>query len=902
MAASSDQKMPMFDPKSMTFAQYIDDVFEIKSWGFDWDANKKLKQLALILPTGWCTKVFRDIHSDNKKSYDLLKAALIKEIDRTDEKRQTAASDFHKITQKPGESIDDYGHRIYRKCEEAYPNFAKGNRSELCAHRFVEGIYNPKLKDQLQLVICQEPKMPKFDNLIDVARRLADTDTQSSKPSSNMFHLRCNYCHRVGHFAKKCHKRQRDQQDKQDKRKPDDWVKSAKCYSCSRRGHLAKNCPNKDYRGPQRNGKVNEVHDSSSNDAYPTKSVKIGQLVTNAVIDSGASVSCISYTMLCEAFPHGFDLTDTTAVLTGPSSLPLKTSGVVKTYICFDDNVVPCSLHVLDVDNDTFLIGWDVMCNFDQVTLKPQENSVEFGSVIEQNSESVMNVRLMENSVIPPLSQRVLRVAVDCSSSSSVLIERLSEFEEKSGLLLGRTVSSTENPRIIVMNPDTYSKSVYKAQTVGLATEVKDHMSTLDDSNIDQTECNVNHVSCENSVKPSWNIGQLDEEPKSKLLNLLSRYKEDVFTGLGCARQYPYELKLKKNADLSKVRSRRYRFNPKMSAEIESQVQSMLQSGVIEHSKTDILSPIVLARKRDGTQRFCLDFRSLNTELQDETFPLMTPQEAMMHLKNSKFFSVIDMCSAFNQIPLTEDSRRLTGFQTSSGVYQFQRLCFGLKVAPLAFQRVMHHVIGSLGFEHVLIYLDDCLIHTSTLEEHLQTLEKVFDCFTSAGLTLRTEKCHFFMESVNYLGFKLSEKGIQPGDKGLTAIRDYPIPRTWEEVRSFLGLCTYFMCFIPNYSDIALPLSKLVESKRYIWNSSTESAFQVLRQCLMSSPVLKHPDFSDTANILIVQTDASDTGLAGVLLQADDHGLEHAITYASKKLTKTERNYSTIHREALAII
>lgn len=145
-----------------------------------------------------------------------------------------------------------------------------------------------------------------------------------------------------------------------------------------------------------------------------------------------------------------------------------------------------------------------------------------------------------------------------------------------------------------------------------------------------------------------------------------------------------------KNADLSNVRSRRYRFNPKMSAEIESQVQSMLQSGVIEHSKTDILSPIVLARKRDGTQLFCLDFRSLNTELQDETFHLMTPKEAMIQLKNSKFFSVIDMCSAFNQIPLTEDSRRLTGFQTSSGVYQFQRLfwfesctaCFSESNAP----------------------------------------------------------------------------------------------------------------------------------------------------------------------------------------------------------------------------
>lgn len=117
------------------------------------------------------------------------------------------------------------------------------------------------------------------------------------------------------------------------------------------------------------------------------------------------------------------------------------------------------------------------------------------------------------------------------------------------------------------------------------------------------------------------------------------------------------------------------------------------------------------------------------------------------------------MCSAFNQIPLTEDSRRLTGFQTSSGVYQFQRLYFGLKVEPLACQRVMHHVTSILGFEYVLIYLDACLIYISTLKEHLQTLEKVFDCFKSAGLTLRTDKCHFFMDSVNYLGFKLSEKG-----------------------------------------------------------------------------------------------------------------------------------------------
>lgn len=180
-----------------------------------------------------------------------------------------------------------------------------------------------------------------------------------------------------------------------------------------------------------------------------------------------------------------------------------------------------------------------------------------------------------------------------------------------------------------------------------------------------------------------------------------------------------------------------------------------------------MLSPIVLARKRDGNFRFYLDFRSLNTQIQEESFPLMTPQEAMMELKNSKYVSVIDICSAFNQIPLSEESRYLTGFQTTSGVYQFNRLCFGLKEALLG-----------LGFQNVLVYLDDCLIHSSTLEDHLKTLENVLQCFKHAGLTLRPYKCHFFMESVNYLGFKLSEQGIQPGDQGLTAIKEYPIPST----------------------------------------------------------------------------------------------------------------------------
>ena len=148
----------------------------------------------------------------------------------------------------------------------------------------------------------------------------------------------------------------------------------------------------------------------------------------------------------------------------------------------------------------------------------------------------------------------------------------------------------------------------------------------------------------------------------------------------------------------------------------------------------------------------------------------------------------------------------------------------------------------------------------------------------------------------------MSQNGVKPGTKGVRSVQEYPTPTTWEEVQSFLALCTYFSRFIPGFSDIALPLSLVVEHKQYEWKLPQELSFNRLKKHLCSEPVLKHPDFSENSPPFIIQTDASGTGLAGVLLQGDAMGAEHPICYASKKLSKTERNYSTVHREALAII
>ena len=776
----------------------------------------------------------------------------------------------------------------------------------MCAQRFLEGLRSIKIREQLQVVQCQSSKPEKFDKLIDIARRLNDTDISRSTVSTqeSVMRVRCSYCRKPGHTEGVCRKKKREENFKSDKHsdsqqrngqsknKKPNWVQSAKCYNCSARGHLSAHCPQK---------KINSV---SSGNSCPTKRVTLGTLTTDAIVDSGAAVSCISLSLLKEAFPNGYELSKTIAQLSGPGSSPLSSLGIFSTMLHMDSESLPCQFHVLDAVDDTFLLGWNFLSQFKKVVLKPQDNEVELLEHFVQENGTSSILRAIKTTVIPPRSQKVLRVSITTPWETNeglraVLLERNDDFESRTGLLVGRCVTPHEDTKVLILNPGPDSKTVYRCQTVGSAYPLTLQKGRHSDKESDYSPSIVNQVHA-NTTK--WNIGEIDDVTKSELITLLDRYDDTVFNGLGKLKNEQCALSLKKDADLSKVRGRRRHYNPEIEKKVEEQVQDMLSQGVIEHSKTDVISPVVLVKKPDHSIRFCLDFRSLNKELSDVIFPLMTTNEALMRVQRSKYFTVLDMRSAFNQVELSPDCRHLTGFQTSSGVYQFRRLCFGLKVAPLAFQRMIHLVLSGLTSSHIMIYLDDCCVHTSTTTEHINCLSDVLQRFEEAGLTLKREKCYFFMESVNYLGFKISDKGVQPGDKGLEAIREYPVPRSWEEVRSFLGLCAYFMRFIPNYSDIALPLSKIVGSKSYSWTVSTQSAFTKLRSLLASPPVLKHPDFDSESPSFIVQTDANNTGLAGVLLEADRNGQEHPICYASKMLNKTERNYSTIHREALALI
>ena len=236
-----------------------------------------------------------------------------------------------------------------------------------------------------------------------------------------------------------------------------------------------------------------------------------------------------------------------------------------------------------------------------------------------------------------------------------------------------------------------------------------------------------------------------------------------------------------------------------------------------------------------------------------------------------------------------------TAFVTRNGLYQFNVMPFGLCNAPATFERLMESVLAGLQWEICLIYLDDIIVYAKTFEEMNRNLSKVFDRLAAAGLKLKAKKCNIFAESVDYLGHVVLEKGISTDPKKTEVIRHWPQPRNVTELRSFLGFCSYYRKFVPNFASLAKPLHALTEqSRKFIWSES----FEILRARLVKAPLLAHPDFSKA---FILDTDASDTAIGAVLSQIHE-GEERVISYASRCLTKAERKYCVTRKELLAIV
>ncbi|XP_046964488.1 uncharacterized protein K02A2.6-like [Vanessa cardui] len=385
--------------------------------------------------------------------------------------------------------------------------------------------------------------------------------------------------------------------------------------------------------------------------------------------------------------------------------------------------------------------------------------------------------------------------------------------------------------------------------------------------------------------------------PESELQSFLKKYS-DIFTDeLGCFNKYKIKLHLKENAKPVFMKARPVPFA--LRDKIDKEISRLLQIKVIEPVEfSEYASPIVPVLKHNGTVRLCADYsQTLNKQLLVEKYPLPTIQELFTRLHGGEQFSKLDMSSAYNQFELLDD-KHVTCINTHKGLFKFKRLVFGLSSAPAIFQRAMESILS--GIDGVLCFLDDILITGKDKVEHWARLKLVFDRLKDSGLTLRKEKCEFFKNEINYLGYIIDKNGIRKSSEKVKAILEAAVPKNLKELQSFLGLINYYRNFVPNASTHLAPLYDLLKKgAKWSWSPQHERAFLEVKTFLTSENVLAH--FDSTAKIILT-VDASPYGLGAVLSQVGADGLERPVSFASRTLNSAEKKYSQIQKEATAII
>nr|AHN53418.1 pol polyprotein [Nuttalliella namaqua] len=394
---------------------------------------------------------------------------------------------------------------------------------------------------------------------------------------------------------------------------------------------------------------------------------------------------------------------------------------------------------------------------------------------------------------------------------------------------------------------------------------------------------------------------ELTSDCRQSLFSLLQEYAS-LFDAcrcpLGVARNVEHRID---TGGVRPLRQRPYRVSHSERETIETEVTEMLSKSIVRPSSSPWSSPVVLVPKKDGSIRFCVDYRRLNKVTRKDVYPMPRIDDALDAVCGANYFSSLDMRSGYWQIPMAEEDKEKTAFVTPDGLYEFNVMPFGLCNAPATFERMMDTVLRGLRWKVCLCYLDDVVVYSSSFSEHLQRLSFVLAAFRQAGLQLNHKKCHFGYQQLKILGHVVSPKGVTPDPEKVRAVVDFPKPRTTKELRSFLGLCSYFRRFIKNFASIASPLTTLSsDTTPFVMDKSCDEAFATLKSLLASCPVLQHFDPSATPEL---HTDASGTGLGAVLTQrrASDP-MEHVVAYASRRLTKAEQNYSITEKECLAVV
>ena len=457
-----------------------------------------------------------------------------------------------------------------------------------------------------------------------------------------------------------------------------------------------------------------------------------------------------------------------------------------------------------------------------------------------------------------------------------------------------------ETLRDVTMLAGTVIAHVYPTDTVTMTQRPKSTSKVLDETIFDFDESPMPEV---------WK--KRLRQKLSERGNAFSLEEWDV----GLAKGVEHHIRL---SDTRPFRERSRRIAPADIDDIRRHLKDLMAAGIIKESRSPYASPIVIVRKKNGSVRMCIDYRTLNNRTIPDQYTTPRIDDALDCLSGSCWFSVLDLRSGYYQIPMSAEDQEKTAFICPLGFYEFQRMPQGITGAPATFQRLMERAVGDMHLLQVIVYLDDIIVFGKTLEEHEERLLKVLDRLEECGLKVSIDKCQFCQPQVKYVGHIVSALGIATDPEKVSAVENWKVPTDLRSLRLFLGFCGYYRRFVKNYSAIVRPLTELTkgyppknryktaqEKKFYFkegepfgerWDEECNKAFQNIIYCLTHAPVLA---FADPSKPYVLHVDASLNGLGAVLNQEYPEGLR-PVAFASRKLSGPEQRYAIHQLEFLA--
>ncbi|UYV60240.1 hypothetical protein LAZ67_1000522 [Cordylochernes scorpioides] len=603
----------------------------------------------------------------------------------------------------------------------------------------------------------------------------------------------------------------------------------------------------------------------------------IDDIAFSALVDSGSSFSVISDGLRRQLKKTMFK--DSGMTLKVADGKNVTSIGRCTISLSINGLEQPLEFIVLPNSNPSIILGWDFLeASNAVIDCGRAEIRLEEAKDVLNSPASMGKVVASRSVVIPAKSTKLINVmSEELNGQNQVLIGK--------GLTLPCALFrlSHNKGKLWIVNSSTTAQIVPKGMCLGKIQRVEENNLTAisECSESNKEVKNANHAS--HADKSDFKFLQnlisddLSEEQQSQILSILKRY-DKIF---------------------EKIMNLPYRVSPTERQAIQTEVDKMLDAGIIRHSESPWSSPVILVKKKDGNWRFCVDYRRLNKVTKKDVYPLPRIDDTLDSLKGAKFYSSMDLRSGYWQIEVDEADREKTAFITPDGLYEFLVMPFGLCNAPATFERMMDKILKGLKWTMALCYLDDIVVYSKSFNEHLHRLEIILQCLDKAELRLNPKKCLFGTKRIRVFGHLVDSKGIYPDPEKIEAIAKFLTPKSITDVRSFIGLCSYYRRFIENFAEKAAPLHEVLKKyNKFMWNSDQQDAFDSLKKALMSEPVLAYFEEQLPTEL---HTDASGYGIGAVLVQIND-GKERPVGYASRTLSKAEKNYSTTERECLAAI